>query len=97
MLLNRANKILGTFQVSSGGITGTVVDPRIVFQSALKANATSIIIAHNHPSGQLTASQADIDLTKKLKEGGAVLDIPVLDHLIITESNYYSFADDGIM
>jgi DNA repair protein RadC len=97
MLLNRANKILGTFQVSSGGITGTVVDPRLVFQSALKANATSIIIAHNHPSGQLTASQADKDLTKKLKDGGAVLDIPVLDHLIITESNYYSFADDGIM
>ncbi len=97
MLLNRANKILGTFQVSSGGITGTVVDPRLVFQSALKANATSLIVAHNHPSGQLTPSEADMELTKKLKAGGAVLDIPVLDHVIITESSYYSFADEGIM
>ena len=97
MLLNRANKILGTFQVSSGGITGTVVDPRLVFQSALKANATSLIVGHNHPSGQLTPSQADIDLTKKLKAGGALLDIPVLDHVIITASACYSFADEGLM
>ncbi len=97
MLLNRANKVLGTAHISTGGITGTVVDQRIVFQNALKANATSLILAHNHPSGQLTPSEADISLTKKMKEAGVFLDIPVLDHLIITAERYYSFADEGIM
>ncbi len=97
MLLNRANKVLGTAHISTGGITGTVVDQRIVFQNALKANATSMILAHNHPSGQLTPSEADISLTKKMKEAGVFLDIPVLDHLIITAERCYSFADEGIM
>ncbi len=97
LLLNRANQILGYYQVSSGGVSGTVVDPKLVFQAALKANASSLILAHNHPSGQLTPSQADIDLTKKVKSGGAFLDIPVLDHLILTEESYYSFADEGII
>lgn len=97
LLLNRANKILGYYQVSSGGISGTVVDQRIVFQAAIKSNASSMILAHNHPSGQLTPSQADIDLTKKIKAAGEIMDIPVLDHLIMTEESYYSFADEGIM
>lgn len=97
LLLNRANKILGYYQVSSGGISGTVVDQRIVFQAAIKANASAMILAHNHPSGQLTPSQADIDLTKKMKAAGEIMDIPVLDHLIMTEESYYSFADEGII
>ena len=97
LLLNRANKILGYYQVSSGGISGTVVDQRIVFQAAIKANASSLILAHNHPSGQLTPSQADLDLTKKIKAAGEIMDIQVLDHLIMTEESYYSFADEGIM
>ena len=97
MLLNRANKILGIYQASSGGISGTVVDPKIVFQAALKANASSLIVAHNHPSGQLHPSEADKDLTKKLKSAGAVLELPVLDHLILTAEKIYSFADEGLM
>ncbi len=97
LLLNRANKILGYYQVSSGGISGTVVDQRIVFQAALKANASSLILAHNHPSGQLRPSQADIDLTRKIKAAGEIMDISVLDHLIMTEESYYSFADEGLI
>ena len=97
LLLNRANKVLRTVKISDGGITGTVVDPRKVFKIALDNNATSIILGHNHPSGQLTPSDADIKLTRKLKEAGDMLDLPVLDHLIIGDGNYYSFADEGIM
>jgi DNA repair protein RadC len=97
LLLNRANKVLKTVKISDGGITGTVVDQRKVFKVALDNNATSIILGHNHPSGQLTPSSADIDLTKKMKEAGAVLDLPVLDHIIVGDGNYYSFADEGIM
>jgi len=97
LLLNRANKILGYYQVSSGGITGTVVDPRLVFQAAIKANASSMILAHNHPSGQLIPSDADLSLTKKLKAAGEIMDIQVLDHIILTEESYYSFADEGII
>jgi len=97
ILLNRANKVLKTVRISDGGITGTVVDQRRVFKIALDNNATSIILGHNHPSGQLTPSDADIQLTKKIKEAGVVLDLPVLDHIIIGDGNYYSFADEGIM
>lgn len=97
LLLNRANKVLRAVKISDGGITGTVVDPRKVFKIALDNNATSIILGHNHPSGQLAPSDADIKLTKKLKEAGDMLDLPVLDHLIIGDGNYYSFADEGIM
>jgi DNA repair protein RadC len=97
ILLNRANKVLKTVKISDGGITGTVVDQRKVFKIALDNNATSIILGHNHPSGQLTPSDADIQLTKKMKEAGIVLDLPVLDHIIIGDGNYYSFADEGIM
>lgn len=95
MLLNRSNKVLGIFELSSGSVAGTVADPKLVFAAALKANASSIILAHNHPSGCLKPSQADINLTKKIKEGGKLLDVAVLDHVIVTNEGHYSFADEG--
>jgi DNA repair protein RadC len=97
LLLNRYNKVIGIFTVSSGGIAGTIADPKIIFGCALKAAASGIILAHNHPSGALQPSHADIDLTKKLKDGGKLLDIQVLDHIIITSDSYYSFADEGLL
>ena len=97
MLLNRMNKVLGVFLVSVGGFAGTVCDPKVVFQAALKANASSIILAHNHPSGNLKPSDADLKLTETLKKGGLLLDIAVLDHLILTEEEYLSFADKGLI
>src|SRR5688572_1522596 len=84
LLLNRANKVLGIFEVSSGCSTGTVADPKLIFAAAIKANACGIILAHNHPSGNLNPSQADIELTKKMKEGGKLLEMQVLDHVIVT-------------
>jgi len=97
ILLNRANKVLKIVKISDGGITGTVVDQRKVFKVALDNNATSIILGHNHPSGQLKPSEADIELTNKIKSAGIVLDLPVLDHIIIGDGKYYSFADEGIL
>lgn len=97
LLLNRANKVLGIYEVSSGGTAGTVVDPKLVFSVALKASAHSIILCHNHPSGNLKASQPDIEMTKKLIAGGKILDINVLDHIIISSESYYSFADEGVI
>lgn len=97
LFLNRANKVKGIFTVSKGGVSGTVVDAKIVFAAALKALACSIILSHNHPSGNHQPSQADIYLTKKLVEAGKALDIQVLDHLILTYDGYYSFADERIM
>lgn len=98
LLLDRANRVMGRYLVSQGGMSGTVVDAKLVFAAAIKGKASSIILAHNHPSGNLRPSQADIDLTRKLKEGGALLDIPVLDHLILSpEGGYYSFADEGMI
>lgn len=97
MLLNRMNKVLGVYLVSVGGFAGTVCDPKVIFQAALKANASSIILAHNHPSGNLKPSDADLKLTEKLKKGGLLLDIAVLDHLILTEEAYLSFADEGLI
>jgi len=97
VLLNRANRVIGIFNLSAGGTTGTVAEPKLVFASSILRNASSIILAHNHPSGNLKPSSADIDLTKKLKEAGKLLDIPVLDHLIVTTEGYYSFADDGMI
>jgi DNA repair protein RadC len=97
LLINRANKVLGIFEVSTGGIAGTVADPKLIFVAAIKGAATGIILAHNHPSGNLTPSQADIDLTRKIKEAGKLLEIQVLDHLILTSEKYYSFADEGIL
>jgi DNA repair protein RadC len=94
--LNNSNKILSKAQLSKGGITGTLVDIRIVFKSALEMGATSLILCHNHPSGTLVPSDADKQITKKLKLAGDSLEIKVLDHLIITETNYFSFADEGI-
>ena len=95
LLLNRANNSLGWVKISEGGIAGTVMDIRIILQHALLAHASSIILAHNHPSGNLKPSEQDLRITKIIKEGSKLLDIQLVDHLIITESAFYSFADDG--
>ena len=97
MLLNRGNYVLGFFQVSTGGIHGTLVDVRLIMQAAIKANASSIVLSHNHPSGNLQASDADIRITRKIKDACAVLDISLLDHIILTTIGYLSMADDGIL
>lgn len=97
LYLNNSNKVIFKSQLSKGGITGTIVDVRLVFKFALECNATGMILCHNHPSGTLIASEADRQITRKLKIGGENLDIKVLDHLIITEKNYFSFADEGIL
>jgi len=97
LLLNRANRVIKKYQVSQGGVAGTVADPKIIFKVALEELASGIVLAHNHPSGNLTPSQADIDLTKKLKEGSKLLEIQVLDHLIIAGQKYFSFADEGMV
>jgi len=93
--LNNSNKVLHKEQSSKGGLTGTLVDVRLVFKKAIELFSTAIILCHNHPSGKLQPSNADKLLTKKLKEAGDTLDIKVLDHLIITENDYFSFADDN--
>lgn len=95
--LNNANKVLQTLQLSKGGITGTIVDVRLTLKTALELGAVGIILAHNHPSGTLKPSQADKQLTKKMKLAGESLDIKVLDHLIITEKAYFSFADEQLL
>lgn len=95
--LNNANKMINRAQLSKGGITGTVVDVRLVFKTAIELGAVAIILTHNHPSGTLQPSEADKQITKKLKTGGEQLDIKVLDHVIITETQYFSFADSGIL
>lgn len=97
LLLNRANKALGFVKLSSGGTAGTVVDIKLIFAIALKTNAHSIIIAHNHPSGNLRPSDADLKLTKELSTSGKILGIPLLDHLILTDEGYYSMADEGLV
>jgi DNA repair protein RadC len=97
ILLNRANRMISKHQISQGGVAGTVADPKIIFKSALEGLASGIILAHNHPSGNLTASQADIDLTRKLKDAGKLLEIQVLDHVIVAGQKYYSFADEGML
>ncbi|WP_445453159.1 JAB domain-containing protein [Flavobacterium sp. 25HG05S-40] len=95
ILLNRSNIVLGIYEMSKGGITGSVVDIRIILGVALKCGASSIIMIHNHPSGKLIASDADKTITKKLKKACELLDIDLLDHLIISKDSYYSFADNG--
>jgi len=97
ILTNRANKVLGIFEVSSGGISGVVVDPKLVFIAALKAGATGMLLSHNHPSGNLIPSQPDLDLTRKIKEGCKILELTLLDHIIVTSETYYSFADEGLL
>lgn len=97
LMLNRANQVISKKQISSGGVSGTVVDGKIIFKIAIQALASSIILCHNHPSGSLTPSQADIDITKKLRRAGQALDITVIDHLIVSERGYYSFGDQGVL
>jgi len=97
LFLNRANKINHFEIVSEGGITGTVADPRIILRKALEQDAVNIILCHNHPSGSLKPSRADEQLTVKIKEAARFLDIVVLDHLIVSEDGYYSFADEGMI
>jgi DNA repair protein RadC len=97
IFLNQANKINHFEILSKGGITGTVADPRLILRKALDVSATSIILCHNHPSGNLQPSQADKELTTKIKEAAKYLDIKVIDHIIVSEEGYYSFADEGVM
>jgi DNA repair protein RadC len=97
ILLNKANRVLQKCNISEGGISGTVVDPKKIFKISLDHHASSIILGHNHPSGVVTPSEADMRITKKLCDAGAMLEVTVLDHLIIGEDNYYSFADEGTL
>jgi len=97
LYLNRANRVIGGYKLSMGGITGTIVDIRIILGIALKSLSCGIIIAHTHPSGELVPSTNDRDFTLKLKEAGKVMDIKLLDHLIIADGRFYSFADEGVM
>jgi DNA repair protein RadC len=95
LLLNRANEVLGIYPLSKGGITGTVVDQRLIFAVALKCNATGIILCHNHPSGNLKPSDTDISLTRSIKKCADFLEITLIDHLIITKKGFYSFSNEG--
>ncbi len=97
MLLNRANQVIELTQVSNGGVSGTVADPKKIYRLALEANASAIILGHNHPSGNLNPSDQDKKLTLKLKEAGNFMEITVLDHIIVGDNNYFSFADEGLL
>ena len=97
ILLNRANHVLGIVDISQGGLAGTYVDPKIIFSIALKANSSGIILSHNHPSGQCQPSQADVELTNRMVQIGALLELPILDHIIICPDRYYSFKDEGLI
>lgn len=97
LLLSRSNEVIGSEQISSGGVSGTVVDPKVVFKKALDKFASGIILVHNHPSGNLKPSGADLKITEKIKEAGNLLEINVLDHIIVANRNYFSFADEGIL
>ena len=95
LILNKADRVVKKVRTSEGGISGTVVDPKKVFKSCLELHASSIILGHNHPSGNIQPSEADIKITKKFRDCGVMLDIAVLDHIIIGDDRYYSFADEG--
>ncbi|MDM1093702.1 JAB domain-containing protein [Myroides odoratimimus] len=97
LMLSNNNKVLGVLEISSGGITGTVVDIRLIFAALLKSKSTAMILVHNHPSGKLQPSDADKQITQKIKQASQILDITLLDHLIITSESYYSFADEGVL
>ncbi len=97
LLTNRDGKVLGFKMLSTGGVAGTVCDPKMVFQTAILSNCTSFVLVHNHPSGNLTPSQADKQLTKKIQEAAKLLDYNVLDHIILTQEKYFSFADEYMM
>lgn len=96
ILLNRANDVLGIYNMSKGGVAGTVVDIKLLFAVALKCNASGILISHNHPSGNLNPSDTDKEITKKIKQASEIFDIKMIDHIIITHLGYYSFLDNGI-
>lgn len=95
LILNRANAVIKKEMISRGGVSGTVVDTKIIFKTAIQYYASSIIICHNHPSGNLKPSEADIRITKSIKEAGKIMEVPLFDHVIITDNGYYSFADEG--
>jgi DNA repair protein RadC len=98
LLMNRSNSVLGLLPISRGGISGTVTDLRIIMQGALKSNASGIILAHNHPSGNLTPSESDNKITQKIKEAGNIMDITLLDHIILTmDDGYFSYADSALL
>jgi DNA repair protein RadC len=98
LLMNRSNSVLGIMPVSKRGLSGTVTDVRLIYQGAIKANASGIIVCHNHPSGNLNPSESDTKITQKIKEAGNLMDIQLLDHLIIiVDGGYYSFADNGLL
>ncbi len=97
LFLNQSNKVVGFLEVSQGGVTGTVADPRIILAAALQVVACNIVLAHNHPSGNLKPSKADEELTSKIREAARYLDIKVIDHLILNDEGYYSFADEGLI
>lgn len=97
ILLNRRNRVLGMVNISQGGMSGTIADPKIIFAVALKACASGIILSHSHPSGESSPSEADIRLTRKLAEAGKLLDLQILDHIIVCSDGYYSFMDEGMM
>ena len=97
LFLNRGNLVIGKQSVSSGGMSGTVVDPKMIFKAALDNKASSVILCHNHPSGNTKPSDADIKLTKNIVEAGKVMEIPVLDHIIVTQNGFFSFADEGLL
>ncbi len=97
ILLNRGNQIIKKQPISAGGVSGTVADPKIIFKSALDLLSSNIILVHNHPSGNIKPSKADIQLTEKLKSAGDLLDISVLDHIIFTDENYFSFANENLL
>ncbi|MCE5347598.1 MAG: JAB domain-containing protein [Bacteroidales bacterium] len=98
LLMNRSNSVLGILEISKGGISGTVTDIRVVFQAAIKGNASGIICAHNHPSGNLQPSESDTKITEKIKQAGNIMEIQLLDHLILTsDGDYYSFDDNGLI
>ena len=96
ILLNRANDVLGIYNMSKGGVAGTVVDIKLLFAVALKCNASGIVISHNHPSGNLNPSDADRAITKKIKQASEIFDIKMIDHIIITHLGYFSFLDNGM-
>jgi len=97
LMLNRCNQILGIYPLSKGGVSSTIVDAKLIFSVALKCNASSIILAHNHPSGNLNPSEVDKKITQKLKRAGQYLDIELLDHIILTKDDFYSFSDNGLI
>ena len=98
LCLNKSNKVIGFYKISNGGVAESIIDPKVVFTTALNTPGTcAIILAHNHPSGNLKPSEQDIQITKKIKEGGKIIDIKLLDHLIITDESYFSLNDENLM